>query len=251
MQEERAGSMDGKGSIHIGTSGWNYDHWKGGFYPSNLSKKQWLRFYADRLPGVEINNSFYNLAERKVWEKWKEDTPKGFIFSVKASRYITHMKKLKGSEDAVQRFIDRVEALEEKLGPLLFQLPPHWRCNPERLDSFLQVLPRDHLYSFEFRDESWLRDEVYDILRNHKAALCIYHLSGFVSPKELTADFAYIRLHGPGDAYEGTYDAQTLAGWAGALSSWGRQGIPAYCYFDNDQQGYAVQNALRLQAMLS
>ena len=242
--------MGGEGAVHIGTSGWNYDHWKDVFYPSDLSSPDWLRFYGERFHSVEINNSFYNLPEKKTFEKWKEDTPEGFIFSVKASRYITHMKKLKDPVDAVKRFMDRVDALGEKLGPLLFQLPPRWRCNPERLDSFLELLPRNHLYSFEFRDESWFREEVYEILRKRGAALCIYHLSGFISPRELTADFAYVRLHGPGDAYEGTYSTETLAGWAGALSSWRRQGKPVYVYFDNDQRGYAVHNGLELQDML-
>ena len=250
MREERTCGMGKKGAVHIGTSGWNYDHWKEVFYPSDLSSDRWLRFYAERFHSVEINNSFYNLPEKKTFEKWREGTPEDFVFSVKASRYITHMKKLKEPDDAVKRFLDRAAALGEKLGPLLFQLPPRWRCNPERLDSFLELQPTEYRYSFEFRDESWLREEVYDILRNHDAALCIYHLSGFMSPRELTTDFAYIRLHGPGRAYEGRYDTQSLAGWAGALSAWSRQGISVYCYFDNDQSGYAVQNALRLQSML-
>jgi uncharacterized protein YecE (DUF72 family) len=247
---EKTGSMGGKAAVHIGTSGWNYGHWKEAFYPSELSRDRWLRFYKDSFSSVEINSTFYNLPDKKTFRKWKQDTPPGFVFSVKASRYITHMKKLKNPVDAVRRFIDHVEALEEKLGPLLFQLPPRWRCNPERLDSFLELLPDHRRCSFEFRDRSWFRKEVYDILRKHGAALCIYHLSGFLSPKELTADFAYIRLHGPGDAYEGNYDTGTLAGWAGALSSWIDRDTPVYCYFDNDQSGYAVENAMRLQLML-
>lgn len=250
VQEEHNGGMGGEGAVHIGTSGWNYSHWKDVFYPADLSSTGWLQFYADRFHSVEINSSFYNLPEKKTFEKWKEETPRNFVFSVKASRYITHMKKLKEPVDAVKRFIDRVDVLKEKLGPLLFQLPPHWRCNPERLAAFLKLLPRNHLYSFEFRDESWFREEVYEILRKHDTALCIYHLSGFISPKELTADFAYVRLHGPGDSYEGSYTVEALAGWAGALSAWRRQGKPVYFYFDNDQRGYAVQNALMLQDML-
>jgi len=241
--------MSRNGAVHIGTSGWNYTHWKEVFYPTDTSADRWLGFYAERLHSVEINNSFYHLPEKKTFEKWRQDTPEGFVFSVKASRYITHMKKLKDPREAVKRFMDRVDALEEKLGPLLFQLPPRWRCNPDRLDSFLSLLPKDYRYSFEFRDTSWLNSEVYDILRNHGAGLCIYHLSGFVSPKELTAGFVYVRLHGPGDAYEGAYDEKTLEGWAGALSAWRRQGVHVYCYFDNDQLGYAVQNALQLQSM--
>jgi uncharacterized protein YecE (DUF72 family) len=246
--------VDGKkgktAAVHIGTSGWNYDHWKEVFYPVDLPSDRWLRFYGDRFRSVEINNTFYNLPEKKTFENWRRETPDGFIFAVKASRYITHMKKLKEPVEAVRRFMDKAYMLDEKLGPVLFQLPPHWRCNPERLDSFLELLPREHRYTFEFRDKSWFREEVYEVLRKHKAALCIYQLSGFLSPKELTAEFTYIRLHGPGAAYEGSYGSSTLAGWAETLSSWSREGMPVYCYFDNDQHGYAAQNALWLQSML-
>jgi uncharacterized protein YecE (DUF72 family) len=242
--------MSRNGVVHIGTSGWNYNHWKEIFYSADTSTAHWLRFYSERFHSVEINNSFYHLPEKKTFEKWRRETPEGFVFSVKASRYITHMKKLKDPADAVKKFMARVDALEEKLGSLLFQLPPRWRCNPDRLDSFLEHLPKVHRYSFEFRDTSWLNGEVYDILKHHGAGLCIYHLSGFVSPKELTAGFVYVRLHGPGDAYEGTYDEKTLEGWAKTFSSWSGRGIDVFCYFDNDQHGYAVQNALQLQSML-
>lgn len=237
-------------TIHIGTSGWHYDHWKGPFYPDDISAAEMLGFYAGHLGTVEINNSFYQLPEDKTLSEWRDNVPQGFVFSAKASRYITHMKKLKDPEEPVSTFIERITVLGEKLGPILFQLPPRWKLNLERLRSFLDALPGDHRYAFEFRDPSWFAKEVYEALCDKNAAFCIYELAGRLSPKEVTADFVYVRLHGPGDAYEGDYDAQTLAGWAGAFSSWARKGLDVYCYFDNDQKGYAARNALMLLDML-
>lgn len=236
-------------SIHIGTSGWNYKHWKGSFYPEDLSSGEWLNFYAKHLHTVEINNTFYRLPEKKILAKWLDMVSPQFIFAVKASRYITHMKKLKDPVQGLENFLPRIKALRDKLGPILFQLPPHWHLNLERLKSFLQALPREFRYTFEFRDSSWWMDEVYDLLENQGAAFCIFELAGQLSPKQVTADFVYVRLHGPGDAYQGKYDNRALAGWAGAFSSWEKQGKQIYCYFDNDEKGYAAQNALTLQDM--
>ncbi len=210
--------MKNSKTIHIGTSGWNYQHWSGPFYPKDLSQKEWLKFYADRFHTVEINNSFYQLPEKSTFENWRDTVPKNFIFSVKASRYITHMKKLKEPKDALKKFMNNVEALGDKLGPILFQLPPRWKFNYERLESFLNMLPEGFQYTFEFRDSSWWNENVYAALEEHKASFCIFQLAGDLTPKKVTADFVYIRLHGPGEAYQGNYDAQTLSGWAGAFS---------------------------------
>jgi uncharacterized protein YecE (DUF72 family) len=239
-----------KGRIHIGTSGWNYPHWRGSFYPEGLAGKDWLPHYAERLSSVEINNTFYQLPERSTLEQWKSIVPQSFLFSVKASRYITHMKKLRDPERSTERFFRRIEVLKGKLGPILFQLPPRWKRNAERLRSFLQAFPRRYVCTFEFRDPSWFDQEIYSLLSGAGAAFCIYHLAGALSPREVTAEFVYIRLHGPGNAYEGLYDRQTLSGWAGAISAWSGQGKTVYCYFDNDQNGYAPRNALELKAML-
>jgi uncharacterized protein YecE (DUF72 family) len=238
------------GSVNIGTSGWNYSHWRGTFYPEGLPQKDWLGFYAERLRTVEINNTFYNLPELSTLELWKRSVPPHFLFSVKASRYITHMKKLKDPQQSTERFFERIAVLKEKLGPVLFQLPPRWKRNPERLNGFLELLPADFSYTFEFRDPSWFEQGIYSALRRRQAAFCIYHLAGEMSPKEITADFLYIRLHGPGNAYQGRYDTETLSGWAGAISTWSRRGKSVFCYFDNDQNGYAAENALELQSML-
>jgi uncharacterized protein YecE (DUF72 family) len=242
--------MAGKPTVHIGTSGWHYEHWKGPFYPEDISPEKMLGFYAERFHTVEVNNTFYQMPEKKTLAEWRETVPKGFIFAVKASRFITHMKKLKDPEEPLSRFFAAVDELGPKRGPVLFQLPPRWGYNAGRLRAFLDALPRGNRYAFEFRDQSWYRREVYEVLRQYGAAFCIYHLAGHLSPKEVTADFVYIRLHGPAGAYEGQYSAGELSGWAGAVSAWLRQGKSVYCYFDNDQNGYAAQDALKLQQMV-
>lgn len=236
--------------MHIGTSGWTYPHWRGAFYPEDLRDDQRLRFYAARLTSVEINNSFYRLPEESTLVRWRDATPADFVFAAKASRYITHMKKLKDPQASADRFMERMDVLGDKLGPILFQLPPHWRLNTNRLARFLETLDSDRRFAFEFRDPSWFDDRVYALLERHNCALCIYELAGMRSPRELTADFVYVRLHGPREAYRGSYDTRALARWAAALSAWRSEGRDFFCYFDNDEAGYAVRDALRLVDML-
>ena len=235
--------------IHIGTSGWHYNHWKGPFYPRDFPNRNFLKYYADRFHSVEINNTFYQMPQKKTLKQWRDTVQEEFIFSVKASRYITHMKKLKDPKQPVSNFLKKIDVLEDKLGPVLFQLPPKWQVNPDRLSSFLNALPKRHKYAFEFRDPSWFDAEVYDMLAEHEAAFCIYDFNGRLSPKQVTADFIYVRLHGPDGPYRGQYDTKILAGWAGAFSAWTKQGKRVFCYFDNDEAGYAAHNALRLQSM--
>jgi uncharacterized protein YecE (DUF72 family) len=236
--------------IYIGTSGWYYEQWKGPFYPEDLSKGGFLEYYADRFQTVEINNTFYQLPKKKTLIVWRDTVPAGFIFSVKASRYITHMKKLKDPEEPVSNFLERIDVLEDKLGPILFQLPPNWNLNPERLRIFLEALPKRYRYAFEFRDPSWFDSRAYDALAEHGAAFCIYDFGGRLSPKKVTTDFIYVRLHGPHGPYKGQYGIRELTRWAGVFLTWARQGKEIYCYFDNDQAGYAAQDALRSQAMV-
>lgn len=237
-------------AICIGTSGWSYQHWKGPFYPQGVGDEAMLAYYCSHFSSVEINNSFYHLPSPETLQQWYAATPENFRFAVKASRYITHMKKLKDPRQSLNAFFARIAALDDKLGPILFQLPPNWHVNRERLGAFLAALSRDYRYAFEFRDPSWFGESSYELFRRHGAALCIYELDGYVSPRELTADFVYLRLHGPDGPYQGKYDNRALSAWAGALSRWQQQGIDSYCYFDNDESGYAAQNALTLQAML-
>ena len=238
-------------SIHIGTSGWHYVHWQGPFYPDDLGPERYLEFYADRFHTVEINNSFYQLPTERALSAWRDTVPPGFIFAVKGSRFITHMKKLKDPERSLAPFLKRVTLLKDKLGPILFQLPPRWRFNAARLAEFLTALPDSCHCALEMRDKSWINDQTLELLAQHQVAFCIYEFDGYLSPKATTADFVYIRLHGPGGPYQGRYSTQTLAGWAGAISAWSRQGREVFCYFDNDEAGFAAQNALELQEMLA
>ena len=235
--------------VHIGTSGWHYKHWRGPFYPQELAAARMLEFYVGRFDTVELNNSFYKLPSMETFANWRRSTPAGFCFAVKASRFLTHSKKLKDPENALQNFLPRAEALKEKLGPILFQLPPRWRVNVERLRDFLQVLPPRHRYAFEFREPSWNTQAVYETLRRYNAAYCIFELDCFQSPREITADFTYVRLHGPGGKYQGCYSGSTLRQWAEGIAAW--SGLRAiYIYFDNDQSGYAARNALELKRLL-
>lgn len=242
--------MSDDSHVHIGTSGWHYDHWSGPFYPADLPQEDYLDYYARSFQTVEINNTFYGLPETETLRTWLEQTPDEFIFSAKASRYITHMKKLKDPQESLSNFLDRIRVMKAKLGPILFQLPPNWHFNLRRLVGFIELLPAENRYTFEFRDPSWFDQRAYEAMAKYNVAFCIYELNGLLSPKEITADFVYVRMHGPEGRYEGKYSTQSLAGWAGAFSSWMNQGKEIYCYFDNDMQGFAVQNALELRSML-
>jgi uncharacterized protein YecE (DUF72 family) len=242
--------MKTAGPIHIGTSGWHYGHWRGPFYPDDLSPEKFLEFYASRFRTVEINNSFYQLPTERALSTWREAVPQDFIFAVKASRFITHMKKLLDPERTLAPFLERVALLQDKLGPILFQLPPRWHFNEARLAAFLTTLPDTYRYTLELRDPSWINGRTLDLLACHGVAFCIYELAGYLSPRVTTADFVYIRLHGPNGPYQGRYGAQNLAGWAEAISAWSRQGREVFCYFDNDAAGFAAQDALELQEML-
>jgi uncharacterized protein YecE (DUF72 family) len=236
--------------IRIGTSGWHYKHWCGPFYDERLPSPRMLEFYAQRFDTVEINNSFYKLPSEDAFRLWRESTPPGFCFAVKASRFITHMKKLKDPENALENFLPRAEELRDKLGPILFQLPPRWTLNLERLEIFLYALPRRHRYAFEFREPGWHNDRVYEVLQRHNAAFCIFELGGLRSPDVITADWAYIRLHGPGGPYQGSYSAAQLRGWARKIRQWSQRLKEIYVYFDNDQAAYAAQNALALHRLV-
>lgn len=235
---------------YIGTSGWQYDDWLGPFYPEASGKGDLLKYYAKTFGAVEINNTFYNLPERSTLKKWREATPDDFIFACKASRYTTHMKKLKDPKASTEKFFRAVDALAGKLGPILFQLPPKWRVDARRLEEFLEAVPPEYRYTFEFRDPSWFCDEVYKLLTGRDAAFCIYNMGETVSPIEVTASFVYIRLHGPDEKYQGSYDDRTLNGWARRIRNWNADGKDVYCFFDNDQNANAPNNAQRLKDML-
>jgi uncharacterized protein YecE (DUF72 family) len=237
--------------IFIGTSGWHYKHWLGVFYPAGTKGAQMFEFYARHFDTVEINNSFYRLPAAHTFDNWRESAPAGFCFAVKASRFTTHMKKLKDPQSSSEKFFLVAERLENKLGPILFQLPPRWKLNIERFAEFLAAIPRGHKYAFEFREDSWHVPEVFALLRKHKAALCIHDFADMKVPKELTADFTYIRFHGPTSAkYWGSYSDDDLKKWAQRIESWRSQLPATYVYFNNDPEGAAVRNALTLKRLL-
>jgi uncharacterized protein YecE (DUF72 family) len=238
------------GAIHIGTSGWSYEHWKGRFYPRRLHGRDMLSYYAESFRTAEINSSFYGLPAVATLESWRDATPPDFVFAAKASRYITHMKKLKDPRTTTAQFFARIRTLGAKLGPVLFQLPPHWSFNESRLGAFLESLSDEFRYAFELRDRSWLNDRAFELLAKHNVALCIYELEGFRSPQVTTSDIVYVRLHGPVAAYRGNYEERALRRWASKFAAWSAQGHSIYCYFDNDEAAYAARNALRLQEIL-
>jgi len=236
--------------IHIGTSGWHYKHWKGSFYPEDMRPDGMFAFYCRRFRSVELNTSFYRLPSPQALAAWRAAAPRDFVFAMKGSRFITHMKKLKDPAPALAVFLERALLLKPHLGPILFQLPPRWSLNLDRLRGFLDIFPADLRCAFEFRDPSWFEEPVYRLLEAHRAAFCIYHIAGRLAPARVTTDLVYLRLHGPDGPYQGQYDEGTLARWAEAVSGWVEDGRTVYCYFDNDQAGFAAQDALRLQALL-
>lgn len=242
--------MKKEAKIHIGTSGWHYKHWLGPFYPKDLKKENMLEFYTQFFKTAEINNSFYKLPGEKTLKNWKSSVEDDFIFSFKANRYTTHMKKLKDPEKSMPKLTKNLNALRENLGPVLFQLPPKFGFNRTRLSNFLKALPEEYRYTFEFRDKSWLNDKCYKLLKENGAALCIYDYNGELSPVKFTANFAYFRFHGPDGPYRGNYSDVDLQEWAEKFKKWSREGLEIFCYFDNDDSGYAPNNALTLKKML-
>ena len=235
--------------IFIGTSGWNYNHWRGLFYPEELSTKEWFDFYCKKFDTVEINNTFYNLPDANVFKNWKKQAPTDFIYAVKANRYITHMKKLKEPEDALKRFFSRVKYLEGNLGPILYQLPPYWKCNIERLEIFLKKLPKDKIHVFEFRDDSWHKKEVFEILDSYNASFCIHDMPYVRCPEIVTGKVAYLRFHGTTGIYQGSYPVKILQKWADWISTQAKS-KDVYVYFNNDQEAHAIYDAMKLKELL-
>ena len=235
---------------YIGTSGWHYDHWRHRFYPGELDKRKWLEFYTRNFTTVELNNSFYRLPSETAFAAWYDSSPANFTFAVKVSRFITHIKRLKDTEEAVEKFITRAKILDKKLGPLLYQLPPSMHCDDERLASFLSVLPQGIKHVFEFRHQSWLEERVFEILRKYNAGLCIFDMPSLSCPLVATADFAYIRFHGSTGLYSSCYSDEELADWTRKLTSLASNLETLYIYFNNDAEAFAVRNAMTLRGYL-
>ncbi len=237
-------------NYHIGTSGWHYDHWRDRFYPEKLTKAEWLEFYVGHFTTVELNNSFYRLPSETAFANWYDSSPSNFTFAVKVSRFITHIKRLKNSEEAVANFITRAKILREKLGPLLYQLPPNMHRNDEVLASFLSNLPRGMRHVLEFRHQSWLEEKVFEILHRYNIGLCVFDMPSFRCPPVATADFAYIWFLGSGSLYSSCYSDEELADWAKTLADLAANLKEVYIYFNNDAEAFAVRNAKTLRDYL-
>ena len=238
------------GSILIGTSGFSYPHWRGVLYPESLPQSRWLERYSEVFGTVEINYSFYRLPKESTVAGWLDRTPEHFVFALKASRVITHTRKLAETGEATRRFFTAVLPLGDKLGPVLFQLPPAESADPPRLGKFLAALPKDRRYAFEFRHASWFTEDIYSILKEHDAAL-VWHDYGHVEwPRALTSSWIYLRLHGPSGRYAGEYGEQGLHPWTMVLNPRENRDIDAYIYFNNDFEGCAVRDAVTLKEMV-
>jgi uncharacterized protein YecE (DUF72 family) len=233
----------------VGCCGWSYRHWKGFFYPEDLPQVQWFSFYSHTFDTVEINNTFYNLPPEKTFKGWADKAPKGFVYSVKANRYITHVKRLKDS-GAVKRFLDRARLLQDHLGPILYQLPPNWRCDTHRLEGFIKTLPNDLIHVFEFRDQSWMNDDVFNLLEKTGTSFCAHDMGGLDVPRIATGRVAYVRFHGYDHRYAGKYPEQALRTWAKWLKAEIGEKRDIYAYFNNDANAHAVQDALTLRKKL-
>jgi uncharacterized protein YecE (DUF72 family) len=242
------------GRVWIGTSGWSYKHWEKSFYPDKQPAREHLAFYAQHFSSVEINYSYYQLPERKIFENWRLTTPETFLFAVKASRYLTHMKKLKDPDEPLQRLLNNAMGLAEKLGPVLFQFPPRWAVDLERLTQFLRALQAypQYRYAFEFRHQSWLVDDVYVRLRSSNAALCLPIGWRIPLDLQLTADWTYLRFHGGEHGIE--FEDEELGPWAERIGRWRDHGVDIYSYFNNDPLWHgrpaAIANAHRLREMI-
>lgn len=236
--------------IRLGTSGWTYEHWKGKFYPKGLAKSKWFLFFSEHFNTVELNASFYRIPSRKAAENWQNKSPDSFLFAVKMSRLVTHIKKLKDCDRELEWFFSVFEPMREKVGIYLIQLPPSLKCNPERLHSFAQRLPENARYAIEFRNKSWYNEEVYSLLRDMGFTFCIHDMGECSTERIITSDTVYIRFHGHHSHYGGDYPDEILDEWAHWILSESKKGTRIFGYFNNDIDGYAIKNSTQLRKII-
>jgi uncharacterized protein YecE (DUF72 family) len=239
------------GVIRVGCSGWNYRHWRGPFYPEKMPVKRWFDHYSSVFDTVEINNSFYRLPSAETFGKWRDQAPPGFRYAVKANRFLTQAKKLKDCAEPLQRMLTPVRELGETLGPILYQLPPRFRVNLERLSEFVSLLPADLAHVFEFREKSWLTEEVLALLDARGMAFCVHDMPGSATPRWASGPIAYIRFHGGEGKYWGRYSDEGLLSWTDWIVEQSRAGRDVWCYFNNDIYAHAIDDALTLRAMIA
>lgn len=237
--------------IGIGCSGWNYRHWRERFYPKGLSQRRWFDFYAGHFDTVEINNSFYRLPKAVTFDKWRDQAPPGFCYAVKANRFITQAKKLMDCEEPLARMMPLFRRLGATLGPVLYQLPPRLKLNLERLGRFLELVPKDVTNVFEFRDPSWYEPDTYALLDHHGASFCVHDMAGSASERLAVGPVAYVRFHGGAGKYWGRYSDGALLSWTDWIVAQARDGRPVWCYFNNDIDAHAIDDAMTLKAMVA
>jgi uncharacterized protein YecE (DUF72 family) len=238
------------GEARIGTSGWSYAHWREAFYPRGLPQARWLEHYAAEFDTVELNATFYRLPAESTFSGWRRRTPDGFVFALKAPRIITHLKKLADCEEEVTRFLSRAELLGNRFGPILVQLPPKWKCDLALLRDFLSQLPGHFRFAFEFRDNSWLCDQVYSLLSQHNAAVVRVSAPRYPDADVTTADLQYLRMHGEKRLYASKYSEESLSRWADSIAAWIADGKSVFVYFNNDAHAYAVEDAHTLRRLV-
>ncbi len=240
--------------VLIGTSGYVYSHWEGIFYPDTLPKSKKLEYYCSHFRTVELNNTFYRLPSEKVFESWYKRSPKNFIFAVKVSRFITHIKNLKNCKRPWKIFLERYLILRERLGPFLFQLPPFLKKDSKKLKNFVEMLhknsPKNLKFAFEFRDESWCNEEIYQILKEKNIAWVIADSPHWPKRYEITANFVYVRMHGSKALFSSDYTKKELEELANQIKKWKKKKLDIFVYFNNDVQGFAVKNAKELINLL-
>jgi len=239
-----------RGEIRIGCSGWQYAHWRGDLYPRELAQDRWFEHYAEHFDTVELNNSFYRLPEADIFAGWARRAPRGFLMAVKASRYLTHVRRLRDPAEPLDRLWSRATRLGDHLGPMLYQLPPRWHRNLERLAAFAKAVPPGRLQAVEIRDPDWYHPDTYAQLERAALALCLHDMRGSASPRRPVGPFVYVRFHGSGAKYGGRYPGQALAAWRDRLIAWADAGPPCYVYFNNDIGGHAFRDAARLREMV-
>ncbi|MDP8993762.1 MAG: DUF72 domain-containing protein [Pseudomonadota bacterium] len=243
--------MAQRGEIRIGCSGWNYKHWRERFYPKGLPVARWFGFYAEHFDTVEINNSFYMLPKAATFDKWREQAPPGFRYAVKANRFLTQAKKLKDCGEPLERMMPLFRRLRGTLGPVLYQLPPRFRINLERLERFLELVPKDVVNVFEFREKSWYSAETFALLERHGASFCVHDMPGSASERVSVGPVAYLRFHGGEGKYWGRYSDEGLLSWTDWIVAEARGGRDVWCYFNNDIEAHAIHDALTLKAMVA
>jgi uncharacterized protein YecE (DUF72 family) len=250
MQAETVSSKGSQGQVRIGCSGWQYKHWRERFYPKGLAQHRWFAFYAEHFDTVEINSSFYHLPKASTFEKWRDQAPPGFCYTIKANRFLTQAKKLLECEEPMERMMTATRHLGNRLGPMLYQLPPSLRFDLERLERFLELVPSDVTNVFEFRHKSWYVPATFELLDRRGISFCAHDMQSSTSERIAVGPIAYVRFHGGEGKYWGRYSDERLLAWSDWIVEQARSGRSVWCYFNNDIDAHAIHDAQTLKSMV-